>query len=173
MTRKINDAELLRLAGEGVEQKEIARLMNCAPPSISKRLKRLRAAAARPAILDTLTVPQQNFVVEIANGKSQTAAALSAYSVGSLGSAQALGSKLANTPAIREAVTAVLETKGLTRGVLAERLKNHVTQTADASVSLKAVKLGFSLHGDLITRSENLNINATFAPVNLDKYRNR
>jgi len=173
MSRKIDDKELLRLADGGTPQKDIAEQMGVSGAAISKRLKQLRSIAARPAILDTLTPQQQNFVVEIVNGKSQTAAALSAYNVGSIDSAKAIGNKLANNPAIQEAITAVMEAEGLTKGVLVKRLKDHV-QGKDASVSLKAVKTGLELFDSFpAAKSLRINANVECSPVDLSKYRNR
>jgi len=173
MTRKINDEDLLRMAGEGIEQKEIARRFGCAPPSISKRLKQLRAVAVRPAVLDALTPQQERYVMEVAAGKNQTQAALAAYECGSLDSAKTLGSRLAKNEVIQEAITAVMETEGLTRGVLVKRLKDHV-EGKDASVSLKAVKTGLELHDAFpASKSVKMNINVDASPVDLSKYRNR
>jgi predicted transcriptional regulator len=174
MIRKIDDDELLRLADGGTSQKKIAEQMGVSGAAVCKRLKLLRAVAARPAVLDTLTPQQERFVVEMAGGKNQTQAALAAYECGSLESAKTLGCRLGKDPAIQGAITAVLEVEGLTKSVLVKRLKDHVAQTKDASVSLKAVKTGLELHDAFpASKSVNLNLYAEFSPVDLSKYRNR
>ena len=171
--RKIDDKELLRLADGGTPQKDIAGLMGVSGPAISKRLKQLRSVAARPAVLDALTPQQERYVMEVASGKNQTQAALAAYECGSLDSAKTLGSRLAKNETIRDAITAVMETEGLTRGVLVKRLKDHV-EGKDASVSLKAVKTGLELHDCFpASKSVKMNINVDCSPVDLSKYRNR
>jgi DNA-binding CsgD family transcriptional regulator len=173
MSRKIDDKELLRLADGGTPQKEIARIMGVSGPAISKRLRKLRAVAARPEVLDALTPQQERYVMEVVSGKNQTQAALAAYECGSLDSAKTLGSRLAKNEVIQEAITAVMEAEGLTRGVLVKRLKDHV-EGKDASVSLKAVKTGLELHDCFpAAKSLRMNVNIEVSPVDLSKYRNR
>lgn len=174
MTKKIDDKELLRLVESGMQGKDIAEQMGVSAAAISKRLKQLKAVAARPEILDALTPQQERYVMEVASGKNQTQAALAAYECGSLESAKTLGSRLAKNEVIQEAITAVMEVEGLSKSVLVRRLKDHVTQDKDASVSLKAVKTGLELH-DAFPASKSMRINANidFSPVDLSKYRNR
>lgn len=174
MAKKIDDKELLRMVGSGAQGKDIAEQMGVSPAAISKRLKQLRAVAARPASLEALTPQQQTFVLEVAGGSSQTKAAMTAYECGSLDSAKAMGSKVARLPAVQAAIVDVMESEGLTRGVLVKRLKDHVAQTKDASVSLKAVKTGLELHDAFpASKSLRLNANIELSPVDLSKYRNR
>jgi predicted transcriptional regulator len=173
MSRKIDDKELLRLADGGAQQKDIAEQMGVSGAAISKRLKQLRAATARPDILDALTPQQERYVMEVAAGKNQTQAALAAYECGSLDSAKTLGSRLAKNEVIQEAITSVMEAEGLTRGVLVKRLKDHV-EGKDASVSLKATKTGLELFDSFpASKSLRINANVVFSPVDLSKYRNR
>lgn len=174
MAKKIDDKELVRLADSGMQGKDIAEQMGVSPAAVSKRLKRLKAVAARPEVLDALTPQQERYVMEIAGGKNQTQAALAAFECGSLESAKTLGSRLAKNEVIQEAITAVMEAEGLTKSVLVRRLKDHVKQTKDPSVSLKAVKTGLELH-DAFPASKSMRINANidFSPVDLSKYRNR
>ena len=160
--RKINDAELLEMTEAGTPQKEIAAQFGVSEPAISKRLKRLRQIAARPAILDKLTTKEERFVMEIVQGKSQTQAAVTAFDVGSLDSAKTIGCRLMKDADIQEAITAVMETEGLTRRYLVKRLKSHVENEADPNVSLRAVDMGLKLH-DAYPAAKNKNIN-----VNLD-----
>ena len=169
--RKINDKELLKLADEGKEQKEIAEIFGVSPAAVCKRLKRLRQIATRPAILDKLTDKEQRFVAEIVSGKNQTQAALSAFNVGGMDSAKTIGCRLAKDPEIQEAITAVLESEGLSRRYLVRKLKTHV-EGIDPNVSLRAVDMGLKLQ-DAYPATKNLNINAALniAPVDLEKYR--
>lgn len=174
MAKKIDDKELLRLADSGAQGKDIAEQLGVSAAAISKRLKRLRADAARPATLDALTPQQQKFAIEVAGGSSQTKAAMTAYECGSLESAKAMGHKVAGLPAVQAAIADVMETAGLTRGVLVKRLKEHVEQKEDPSVSLKAVKTGLELHDAFpASKSVKMNINVDVSPVDLSKYRNR
>ncbi|RII26686.1 MAG: hypothetical protein CXR31_09755 [Geobacter sp.] len=170
MTRKIDDQKLLKLHAEGVEGKAIAERFGVSPAAISKRLKRL----TRPPIFDALTAKEERFVMEIAGGKNQTQAAMSAFDVGSLDSAKTIGSRLMKDTDIQEAITAVMEAEGLTRRYLVGKLKGHVDNAVDPSVSLRAVDLGLKLHDAYpATKNMNLNINVDCDPVDLSQFRQR
>jgi len=171
--RKINDKELLYMIDKNTPQKDMAAHFGVSDAAISKRLKRLRQIATRPAILDKLTDKEQRFVAEIVSGKNQTQAALSAFNVGSMDSAKTIGCRLAKDPEIQGAITAVLESEGLSRRYLVRKLKNHV-EGIDPNVSLRALDIGLKLHDAYpATTTKNLNINATLDidPVNMEKYR--
>ncbi len=171
--RKINDAELLKLSEEGTPQKEIAAHFEVSEAAISKRLKRLRQIATRPAILDKLTAKEERFVMEIVQGNSQTQAAITAFDVGSLDSAKTIGCRLMKDADIQEAITAVMETEGLTRRYLVRKLKSHV-DAPDPQISIRAVDMGLKLH-DAYPATRNLNINANMDvdPVDLSLFRRR
>ena len=58
MSKKINYKELLKMADEGVQGKEIAQHFLVSPAAVSKRLQHLRRANSRLAILESLTPKQ-------------------------------------------------------------------------------------------------------------------
>lgn len=170
--KKIIDEEMLRLADLGTPQKEIATHFNVSEAAVSKRLRRLRQIAARPAILDRLTEKEQKFVVAIAEGKSQTQAAMDSFDVSSRDSAKAIGNRLGKDPEIQEAITAILETEGLTRRYLVRKLKSHV-DAFDPTVSIRAVDMGLKLHDSYPAQKRaNLNMNADVSPVDLSRWFN-
>lgn len=167
MTRKIDDEKLLQLNAEGVEGKAIAERFGVSPAAVSKRLKRL----TRPPVFDNLTGKEERFVMEIAAGKNQTQAAMSAFNVGSLDSAKTIGSRLMKDADIQEAITAVMEAEGLTRRYLVAKLKGHVDNAVDPSVSLRAVDMGLKLHDAYpATKNKNFNVDVSIDPVDLSKY---
>jgi hypothetical protein len=171
--RKIDDDILLRMTGEGKTQKECADFFNCSVPAISKRLKKLNPEPVEPLKMDALTPRQQKFVIEMASGASQTAAACSAYEVSSRAAAKSLGSELMQQTAIRESILEICDRQGLTREHLIRRLKQHV-DGKDPGTSIRATELGLKVQGELVDKKVNLNINIdAFAPVDLSKYRNR
>ncbi len=90
MGRKINDDELIRMFEEGIPQKDIAAHFGCSPPAVCQRLKRLIPPEV-PESLEALTPKQQSFALQVAGGKSQTAAAMDAFDCTSRDSAKAMG----------------------------------------------------------------------------------
>lgn len=171
--RKINDRTLLEMADAGTEQQAIAEHFGCSPAAVCKRLKTLRQAAARPAVMDRLTAKEQTFVLEVASGQSKTAAAMAAFDCSSLDSAKTIGIRLAKDADIAEAITAVMASEGLTKRHLVRRLKDHVDNDADPGVSLRAVDLGLKLH-DVYPANKNLNLNVNVEldhPFDLEMFR--
>jgi len=69
---KIIISELIRMNAEGIQQKEIAARFNVSPSAVNQTLKKLKLAAARPAIFDKISDKELKFSMEIANGSSQT-----------------------------------------------------------------------------------------------------
>ncbi|TWJ33408.1 terminase small subunit [Geobacter argillaceus] len=168
--KKIDDAVLLAMIDQGTPQKDAAAHFGVTEAAVSKRLRRLRLAAKRPAILDKLTDKEQAFVVEIVSGKTQTDAAAAAFDVTTRDSAKSLGCRLAKKPDIAEAITAVMETEGLGRRHLIRTLKRHV-DGPDAQVSIRATTEALKLHDAYpANKSVSLQITAV-CPVDLDRYR--
>ncbi|WP_298273311.1 terminase small subunit [Geobacter sp.] len=151
-------------------QKAAAAHFGVSEAAISKRLRRLRQIAARPAVLDRLTEKEQKFVVAIVEGRTQTDAAEAAFDVTTRDSAKAIGNRLMKDADIKEAITAVMESEGLSRRHLVKKLKVHV-DGADPQVSLKAVDMGLKLHDAYpAAKTMNLNVNLDVCPVDLSRY---
>lgn len=167
---KIVIAELIRMTDEGTPQKDIAAYFGVSGPAVSKALSKLRPTSARPAILDKLTAKEEHFVMEIASGSNQQQAALQAFECSSLDSAKSIGSRLAKDPEIAEAIIAVMESEGLSKRRLVQRLRDHV-DGADAQVSIRGVEMGLKLHDSFpIQKKANLNLNIDTCPVDLSAY---
>jgi len=171
--KKIIDAELINMADSGTPQKDIAAHFGVSEAAISKRLKRLRQIAIRPAALDKLTAKEERFVMEIVQGNNQTQAALAAFDVRSLDSAKSIGCRLMKDDDIQAAISAVMETEGLTRRYLVRKLKDHV-DGQDQQVSIRAIDMGLKLHDAYpATKTKNMNINADFTEADVSKWFNR
>lgn len=170
--RKIIDAELINLAEAGTPQKDIAAHFRVSEAAISKRLKRLRQIAARPAILDKLTAKEERFVLLVVQGSNQTQAALNAFDVGSLDSAKSIGSRLMKDDDIKEAINTLMETEGLTRRYLIRKLKNHI-DAPDPQVSIRGIDIGLKLHGAYpASVTKNMNINADITDADVSRWFN-
>jgi hypothetical protein len=168
--RKIIDSVLLEMSDRGDQQNIIARHFGVSGAAVSKRLNCLRQQAERSSVFDKLTPKEQRFVAEIAAGTSQTAAALAAINVSSISSAKTIGSRLANSPEIKEAIAVIMETEGLSCQHLIQKMKVHV-DGVDPTTSLKAIDMGLKLH-DAYPAKKSLNINDDFEfmPINPDDY---
>lgn len=169
--KKIDDDKLLEMLQQGMQQKEIAQIMEVSAPAICQRLKRLLPP---PDSLKKLTEKERRFVLEKVKGKkTNTEAALLSYEVGSRESAKVIGSQLMDKPEIRKAIDDLMELKGYGREFRVEKLGQHMNNR-DPNVSLKALDIGFKLANDYPPqRSINLNANLDITPVDVEKYRNR
>lgn len=169
--KKIDDTLLLQLSAQGTLQKDMAERFGVSVAAVSKRLRRLQQPQKAPLLVEAFTVKEQTFCREIAAGKSQSAAAAAAFNVGSMDSAKSIGHRLMKSPEIQEAVTELMERKGIGRNYRVDRLKDHM-EHCDPSVSLRALDMGFRLADDYpAAKNMNLNLNAdSLDPVDLSKY---
>ena len=104
-------------------------------------------------------------------GEAQTQSAITAFDVGSIDSAKAIGNRLMKDSDIQLAITTIMEQQGLTRSHLITRLKHHV-DGSDPNISLRATVEGLKLT-DAYPATKNLNINAIVDcdPVDLSRFR--
>lgn len=173
--KRIVDQVLLTMIADGKEQKEVAEFFGVSPAAICKRLKRLTAPPQEPLKVDSLTPKEKAFCLEMAAGSSQTNAAFVTYDTGSRESARSLGETLMKNTKIQEAISELMERKGLGREYRVEKLKTHV-ESVDPSVSIRALDMSFKLGDDYPgekTRNFNLNLNADASPVDLSRWVNK
>lgn len=96
--------------------------------------------------LKGLTDKQKNFALAIAEGKSQTQAAMESHDCSTLDSAKNLGSRLMARPDIQMAVADLMQEEGLTRRYRVQKLKRHIDHP-DPNVSLKGLDQSWKLDG--------------------------
>jgi predicted transcriptional regulator len=141
--KKINDETMLQMIDDGSTQKEIAAHFGVSPAAVCKRLKKYPPL---PKTVINLTDKEQRFAIEMANGSTQTKAALASYECGSMDSAKNIGSKLMKRSDIKTCVAEIMQAEGLTRTHRVRKLKQHV-DNRDPNVSLKALDQTFRLDG--------------------------
>ena len=141
--RKTDDETILKMLEDGHTQKAIAEYFNVSPAAICKRAKRLEAYPQR---IKELNSQEQRFVMSIAEGKSQTAAAIDAYECSTVASAKSLGSQLMKKPKIGAALSEWMDYHGLTKSYRVQKLCKHV-DNRDPNVSLKALDQTFKIDG--------------------------
>ncbi len=167
--KKIDDDELLEMYHKGIMQKDIAVHFKVSPVAICNRLKRLLPQPE--TVLDNynLTEKERSFVIEKAQGRSNTQAVLaSQYEAGSLQSAKVLGSQLMDKPEVRQAIDELMEIHGLGRSYRIQRLKHHVDHR-DPNVSLKALDMSFKLDNSYPpARNINLSASTPIEPVDIE-----
>lgn len=142
--KKIDDNKLLEMIRDGKQGKECAAFFQVSPAAISKKLKRLQPP---PKSLEALTLKEQRFCIEVANGRTQTQAAMNSFECGSLQSAKVIGSQLMDKPEIEMAISDLMAEAGLTKRYRLQRLRQHV-DSSSADVSLKALDQSWKLSGD-------------------------
>jgi hypothetical protein len=143
--RKTNDQEILRLLKEGKNQKQIAQHFGVSPVAIHKRLKRLTLPPP-PESLQKLTRKEQKFCVAIAQGKTQTQAAMDSYDVTSRESAKSLSSQLMAKPEIQTSVTELMDYCGIDKPYRIRRLK-QIIDSSDLNIAHKGLDMSFKLDG--------------------------
>jgi len=144
MARKTDDGIILQMLHEGKTQKEIAAHFDVSPAAICKRVKKL--LNKKPESFERLTNKEQRFALSVAEGKTQTQAALDSHECSSLDSAKSMGHQLMQKPDIRTAVADLMQEEGLTRRYRVQKLKTHVDHP-DPNVSLKGLDQSWKLDG--------------------------
>ncbi|MBM4135935.1 MAG: HTH domain-containing protein [Nitrospira sp.] len=143
--RKTDDQEILRLLKEGKNQKEIAQHFGVSPVAIHKRLKRLTLPPP-PESLQKLTKKEQKFCIAIAQGKTQTQAAMDSYDVTSRESAKSLSSQLMAKEEIQMSISELMDYVGIDKPYRIRRLK-QIIDSADLNIAHKGLDMSFKLDG--------------------------
>lgn len=141
--RKTDDNKILEMLREGKSQKEIAGHFKVSPAAICKRVKRLLPP---PKSLDNLTDKEQKFCIAIAQGKTQTQAAMDSYDATSRESAKVMGSQLMAKPEIQMSITELMDYCGIDKPYRIRRLKN-IIDCRDLNIAHKGLDMSFKLDG--------------------------
>jgi DNA-binding Lrp family transcriptional regulator len=144
MVRKTDDNIILQMLREDKTQKEIAKHFNVSGAAICKRVKKL--LNKKPESFERLTKKEQKFALSVAEGKTQTQAALDSHECSSLDSAKSMGYQLMQKPDIQTAVAELMQEEGLTRRYRVQKLKVHIDHP-DPNVSLKGLDQSWKLDG--------------------------
>ena len=149
MVRKTDDKVILQMLREGKTQKDIAEHFNVSGAAICKRVKKL--LNKKPESFERLTKKEQKFALSVAEGKTQTQAALDSHECSSLDSAKSMGYQLMQKPDIQTAVAELMQEEGLTRRYRVQRLKGHIDHP-DPNVSLKGLDQSWKLDGAYVEK---------------------
>ena len=160
----IDDEAMMNLLNQGMNQKQVAEHFNVSEAAVSKRLKRLRSYQL-PDSFERLTSKQQKFALSIAEGKSQTTAAMEAFDCADRTSGKALGSKMMKDPDVSIAIQDLLHQEGLGRRDRIRRLKALV-MSKDLSVAGKGLDMAFKIAGEYAP--EQIDIKARSLTIHAD-----
>ena len=149
MKRKTDDKTILQMLEDGKQQKEIAEHFGVSPAAICKRIKRL--LPPEPKNLQKLSPKEQKFAIAIAEGKTQTDAAMQSFDVTTRDSAKSIGSRLLKQVDIQIAVSEIMQQQGLTRGYRVQKLKQHI-DNPDPTVSLRGLDQSWRLDAAYVDR---------------------
>ena len=158
--RKTDDKVILQMLREGKTQKEIAEHFNVSGAAICKRVKKL--LNKKPESFERLTKKEQKFALSVAEGKTQTQAALDSHECSSLDSAKSMGHQLMQKPDIQTAVAELMQEEGLTRRYRVQKLKGHIDHP-DPNVSLKGLDQSWKLDGAYTEK--HVHVHATYAEM--------
>lgn len=170
--RKTNDADILRLLGEGLNPKQIAewylREKNIKVSSIAiyKRKKRLAPPRNMPNF-NQRTKKEQKFCIGIAEGKTQTQAAMGSFECSSLESAKVIGCQLMAKPEIEMSITELMDYVGIDKPYRIRRLK-QIIDCPDLNIAHKGLDMSFRLDGSFIEKSINFNVNVDILPEEIE-----
>jgi len=148
--RKTDDVQILQMLHEDKSQKEIAEHFGVSPAAICKRVKLL--TQKKPESFENLTEKEQRFAIALAEGKTQTQAALNSHDCSSLDSAKSMGHQLAKKNDIQVAVADLMQETGLTRRYRIQKLKAYVDHP-DPNVSLKGLDQSWRLDAAYVEKN--------------------
>jgi predicted transcriptional regulator len=155
MQRKIveNDV-LIQLSEQGFSGKEIAAQTGISPAAVSKRLARIRLQQQEPPeSFSRLTTKQQRMVAEMATGKNQTDACMTAYDCIDRRSAKALAAKVMRDEDMHVALGDLLAQEGIGRRRRVQRMAELI-ESRDTSAVCRMLELAAKMDGSLIERVE-------------------
>ena len=158
--RKTDDKVILQMLREGKTQKEIAEHFNVSGAAICKRVKKLLGKKSES--FERLTKKEQKFALSVAEGKTQTQAALDSHECSSLDSAKSMGYQLMQKPDIQTAVAELMQEEGLTRRYRVQKLKGHIDHP-DPNVSLKGLDQSWKLDGAYT--EQHVHVHTTYAEM--------
>ncbi|MFA4919523.1 MAG: terminase small subunit [Thermodesulfovibrionales bacterium] len=143
--RKTDDEIILKMLKEGKTQKRIAEHFGVSPVAIHKRLKRL-SLPPPPESLQKLTKKEQKFCIAIAQGKTQTQAAMDSYETSSRKSAKVIGSQLMAKPEIQMSIPELMDYCVIDKPYRIRRLK-QIIDSPDLNIAYKGLDMSFKLDG--------------------------
>lgn len=160
------------LVEKGKNDREIAEFFNVSPQAVWAKRKRMEKKHKLTKALPPLTTKQQEFVEKMTTEKRPKGLEVvkEVYGITDNKQAQMQLQRTMNSPAVREAITTILDRNGITRDMLTKKLKTHIN-SSKAEISIKAVDMGFKLHDDYpASKNVNLNVNLEWLPVDLNEF---
>ena len=164
---RINIDELQELLKGGRSQADCSRHFDVSEAAISKAVKRLKAAEI-PASMEALTEKQRVFVLNLAEGKNATEAALAAYECASRDVAKTLGCRMQKDPDVTLALTDLMAQEAIPRRRRIQRLRDLI-ESKDLSAVSRGLEMSWMLEGAYAPERVNIEVDHRHLVVDLGK----
>lgn len=163
---KINLDELKSLLASGKFQVECSKHFGCSEVAISKAVKKLKAAAI-PKSMEKLSDKKRLFVLNLAEGKNPTSAAMASFDC-TPDSAKTLGCRLVKEEEIMTAVSDLMASEGITRRRRIQRLKDLIESNDLGAVS-RGLDMSWKLEGAYAPERVSVEVDHVQLKVDLNK----
>jgi hypothetical protein len=147
---KIHYEELQTMLNNGQSQAECSRHFQVSEAAISKAVKRLKSAEI-PASMEKLSTKGRTFVLNLAEGKNATEAALVSYDCKNRDVARTIGCRMAKEPDIELALADLLAQEGLPKRQRIRHLKRLI-ESNDLSAVSRGLETSFKLDGSFVEK---------------------
>jgi predicted transcriptional regulator len=154
---KVNIDQLKEMLKNGQSQADCARHFEVSEAAICKAVKKMNAAVL-PESMEKLTKKERNFVLNLAEGKSPTESAMTAYDCKSRDVAKTLGCRMAKDPDISTAFSDIMAQEGIPKRRRIQRLSDLI-ECNDLSAVSRGLDMSWKLDGSYApVQSENLTL---------------
>lgn len=147
---KIHYDELQTMLKNGQSQADCSRHFQVSEAAISKAVKRLKSAEI-PSSMEKLSTKARTFVLNLAEGKNATEAALVAYDCKTRDVARTMGCRMAKEPDIELALADLLAQEGLPKRERIRHLKRLI-ESNDLSAVSRGLETSFRLDGSFVEK---------------------
>lgn len=142
---KLNYDELQSRLQSGQSQADCARYFQVSEAAISKAVKRLKSEEI-PASMERLGTKARAFVLNLAEGKNATEAALKAYDCKNRDVARTIGCRMAKDEDIELALADLMAQEAIPRRRRIQRLADLI-ESKDLSAASRGLDMSFKLDG--------------------------
>lgn len=164
---RINIDEMKIRLENGESQAALSRHFQVSEAAVCKAVKRLKAAVL-PASMEKLTRKEKDFVLNLAEGKTATEAAVVAYDCKDRQVAGALGCRLAKDPDIEAALSDLMSQEGIPRRRRIQRLGDLI-ESNDLSAVSRGLDMSWKLEGAYAPERVSIEVDHVQLVVDLHK----
>lgn len=161
---KINYNELKEMLNGGRSQADCARHFQVSEPAVCKAVKRLKAVEI-PVSMERMSKKKRAFVLNLAEGKTATESALSAYDCASRDVAKTLGCRMAKDPDVEQALCDIMAQEAIPRRRRVQRLRDLI-ESKDLTAVSRGLDMSWKLDGSYAPENKGNTYNFTQININ-------